>query len=328
MLVRSIKKINKIKKYPVTIDMNYQYKLVAKVGTFIKAGENIALGDVGQSHDIYLESELQEFNYSKDKKNIKVQDGEIVLEGAPIFKKERGFGTKIEEILSPINGVAHLDDVKNGLIRIIGEKKKTYLTSQFSGTIASIRKNKNIDLEIDRISIQCEKVFGLNGVLEGRTVIFESNKDINFEKARGKIAYLKFPINIALFEKLIALNVKGIIAHNFVLESSADFLRIHKFPFALIDSFGNDFHSDYVIPDDVPVLIDSTREQVIFQNKQFFVILDEEDFVEIKVGDYAKITSAEFWGQQGKILQIDSDIARIQIETRIVDIPLKFLINV
>jgi aminopeptidase N len=45
MIISSVKKIDKLREYNIDIPINYQYKLISKIGDFAKAGTNIAYGN-------------------------------------------------------------------------------------------------------------------------------------------------------------------------------------------------------------------------------------------------------------------------------------------
>lgn len=325
MIIRSQKKICKVNNYSFQIPIDNNFKLIDKIGTYYSAGDNVAYGNIGVTNKINLNTELSHFNPKKDKHHLKVLEGEIVLKGDLLLRKEKLLGSAYEEIVSVYTGIIRLDEFTQGIIKIVGEKKKNYIQAPFFGKTTSISPTENINMDIDCLKVSC---FSMNVPKLVKFDVCKLNglENINVNDVKNKIIYTTQNINISDLEKLIALQAVGVITHYFVIERPTDIDRLSKSCLVIIDGFGNG--NPISLPQFDKVIFDPSNKSIYFQNDKFNFDNEGNEFSELKFDDYVRILRSDLYGQIAQVLEIKASSAKVEIGMKALDIPYIYLVKV
>jgi preprotein translocase subunit YajC len=249
-------------------------------------------------------------------KYINVVHGQVIQKGDIVVLK------RSKSMVSPVEGIIDLSDIKKGDILIRSYPEDISLLAGMDGNICNIYDNKII-IETQVVRSSMQYIFG--GNVEAKLkYIAEDNGDLNLDNINssciGSIIYVGSYITLEIIKKSVAVGVVGIIGTGIEIkdnQSIEELINAIPLTVAVVDGFSridNLYFSIIKKFSGHRLLIDTDTSSIIIPCK-----INTEDakvgyIRKANINDKVQIFTLPFWGYSGKIVNISGDTVNVMLD--------------
>lgn len=259
------------------------------------------------------------------KRYLKCLNGERVVKGDLLASKKGKIITKEKNIKAPCNGVISLSEIKNGILVILDVAKETTVNSGVNGNVASVIRNKYIDILCRVLKV---KPFFIKGKSVQGELFYLEKEEANIEigtNLRGGIVVIDFRPNTELLRRLALADVSGIIVGGMrsKLLSEMNSHGLWGMTVCAIEGFGNiaigeNLRSILSKNDNYLTLLDTKRAELILTKvKKSKESKTRNKLVrEVKLKDRVQILDTRAWGEYGIVEEIHKYAVKVRADKK------------
>ncbi|MDD3647481.1 MAG: hypothetical protein PHS44_03205 [Candidatus Dojkabacteria bacterium] len=254
--------------------------------------------------------------------------GERINRGDPVaYRRGRVMKREIR-IQAPSSGVVNLNQIKEGILKILDFASESTVSVGVGGKIVSVIRNKHVSIKTKVMKIHPFEVLGRS--VQGEIVFLKNENPSNSISLSGSLVVVERPnIDISLLREIEMKGAKGVIIGGLSFNAYQKFRKIASSYFALclMEGFGNLTINPKVLPllkknDGYMAELDSKNNELVLTYVQREVVEEKDKLVtRLRRKMLVKIVDDNFWGEYGQVMEIIGEYAKVQIaKNRIIDI--------